>query len=258
MLQASANPSAFFVAPETHNTDEKLAEFQAIAEQLVSNGRGALPHGTELKTIDLARPGSRPPFAERIDYCDRQIVLAATGGILTMLTESGSGTLAGGAHSDALFQLARSDAGKLSEAYQRHIDGPILRELFPGTPPVAYFEFDVPQTENTAKLLEAAANLNWAGYRVDQKQAQRPDSTGRSARARPGPSRTRGIRVRAAFRLRLDARIVSRWISSSRWRTKRLPRQGLDFDGNRMRRPRSSPSLGLPGAVFERRMPRFW
>jgi phage gp29-like protein len=172
MLQASANPSAFFVAPETHNTDEKLAEFQAIAEQLVSNGRGALPHGTELKTIDLARPGSRPPFAERIDYCDRQIVLAATGGILTMLTESGSGTLAGGAHSDALFQLARSDAGKLSEAYQRHIDGPILRQLFPGTPAVAYFEFDVPQTENTAKLLEAAANLNWAGYRVDQKQLE--------------------------------------------------------------------------------------
>ena len=172
MLQASANPSAFFVAPQTHNTDEKLAEFQAIAEQLVSNGRGALPHGTELKTIDLARPGSRPPFAERIDYCDRQIVLAATGGILTMLTESGSGTLAGGAHSDALFQLARSDAGKLSEAYQRHIDAPILDQLFPGTPPCAYFEFDVPQTENTAKLLEAAANLNWAGYRVDQKQLE--------------------------------------------------------------------------------------
>jgi phage gp29-like protein len=172
MLQASANPSAFFVAPESHNTDEKLAEFQAIAEQLVSNGRGALPHGTELKTIDLARPGSRPPFAERIDYCDRQIVMAATGGILTMLTESGSGTLAGGAHSDALFQLARADAGKLSETYQQHLDAPILRATFPGQPVAAFFEFDVPQTENTAKLLEAAANLNWAGYRVDQKQLE--------------------------------------------------------------------------------------
>jgi hypothetical protein len=56
------------------------------------------------------RPGNRPPFAERIDYCDRQIVLAATGGILTMLTESGSGTLAGGAH---------SDAGELSEACEK-------------------------------------------------------------------------------------------------------------------------------------------
>ena len=89
-----------------------------------------------------------------------------------MLAESGTGTLAGGAHAEGLFQLARSDAGRLSEAYQRGIDSSLLAAEFPGWPAAAWFEFDVPQVENTAQLLEAAANLNWAGYRVDQAQLE--------------------------------------------------------------------------------------
>jgi phage gp29-like protein len=169
-LETSANPSIFFIAPE--GTDEDtLAQYQAIAEKIASNGRGVLPSGTEVKTVDTAQRG-RVPYAERIDYCDRQIVMAATGGILTMLSAPGSGTLAGGAHAQTLLDLARSDAGRLSEAYQRHIDAPLLDRYFPDQPHVAFFEFDVPQVENTAQLLEAAANLNWAGYRVDQKQLE--------------------------------------------------------------------------------------
>ena len=35
-----------------------------------------------------------PPFRDNLDYLDRQITLLGTGGLLTMLTESGSGTLA--------------------------------------------------------------------------------------------------------------------------------------------------------------------
>lgn len=172
-LMDGANPSFFFVAPDTVTTAEKLAEFQAIAEQMTSRGRGVLPAGTETKTVDLAaRPGQQPPYQARIEYCDRQIVMAATGGLLTMLAEPGSGTLAGGAHAAGLFQLAKSDAGRLSEAYQRAIDLPLLAAEFPGQPVAAWFQFDVPQTEDTATLLEAAANLNWAGYRVDQTQLE--------------------------------------------------------------------------------------
>jgi phage gp29-like protein len=123
--------------------------------------------------VDLAsRPGNTPPYQARIDYCDRQIVLAATGGLLTMLAESGTGTLAGGAHSAGLLQLARSDAGRLSEVFQQSLDAPLLAAAFPGWPSAAFFQFDVPQTEDTTALLEAAANLNWAGYRVDQKQLE--------------------------------------------------------------------------------------
>ncbi len=69
------------------------------------------------------------PFQERIDYCDKQIVMAATGGLLTMLAESGTCTLAGGVHEDTLGALARSDAARLTEVYQRDLNAGWLGEL---------------------------------------------------------------------------------------------------------------------------------
>ena len=109
---------------------------------------------------------------ERIDYCDKQIVMAATGGLLTMLTESGSGTLAGGAHSAGLLSLAKADAAQLSGIYQSQIDAPMLDTFFPGHPKVAYFTFDIPQEETPAQVIEAASNLSWSGYRIQQAQLE--------------------------------------------------------------------------------------
>jgi phage gp29-like protein len=169
-LELGANQSLFFVGPPG-TSEEKEQEYRSVAEQMASNGRGYLPHGADVKTVDTAAR-SRLPYFERIRYCDEQIVLAATGGLLTMLTQPGSGTLAGGAHAEGLLALARSDAARLSEVYQRDLDVHWLNEFFPRRPHAAYFAFDVPQKEDLASMLESVANLNWAGYRVDQKQLE--------------------------------------------------------------------------------------
>jgi hypothetical protein len=89
-----------------------------------------------------------------------------------MLTQPGSGTLAGGAHAEGLLALARSDAARLSEVYQHDLDAHWLNEFVPRQPHAAYFSFEIPQKEDLASLLESVANLNWAGYRVDQKQLE--------------------------------------------------------------------------------------
>ncbi|HBA86309.1 MAG TPA: hypothetical protein DCZ95_19690 [Verrucomicrobia bacterium] len=169
-LETSANPSIFFVGPPG-STPEKELEYKSVAEQLASNGRGYLPNGTEVKTVDPAQR-SRMPFQDRISYCDQQIVMAATGGLLTMLTEAGSGTLAGGAHSDSLLALAKSDAARLSEVYQRDLDNEWLNTFFPHQPHVAYFSFEIPQKEDVNALLASVGNLSWAGYRVDMAQLE--------------------------------------------------------------------------------------
>ena len=169
-LETSANPSIFFVGPPG-TTPEKELEYKNIAEQLASNGRGYLPNGTDVKFVDTAAR-TRMPFNERVSYCDQQIVMAATGGLLTMLTESGSGTLAGGAHSDSLISLAKSDAARVSEVFQRDLDAEWLNKFFPRQPHVAYFSFAIPQKEDVPTLLESVANLNWAGYRVDKAQLE--------------------------------------------------------------------------------------
>ena len=182
-LETSANPSIFFVGPPG-TTPEKELEYKGIAEQIASNGRGYLPNGTDVKTVDTANR-TRTPFTDRINYCDQQIVMAATGGILTMLTEPGSGTLAGGAHSAGLQALARSDASRLSEVYQRDLDAEWLNTFFPRKPHVAYFTFEVPQQEDVPTLLESVANLNWAGYRVDKAQLE--EKTGLKLLEAPPP-----------------------------------------------------------------------
>ena len=86
-------------------------------------------------------------FRERIEYLDRQITLAATGGLVTMLAQSGSRTLAGGAHFETPMQIARGDAAVLSEVFQRQFDLPLLSEFFREGPVLAYFEFALPATD---------------------------------------------------------------------------------------------------------------
>lgn len=166
-LAVSANPNIFFTAREGATPEEK-ADLQSLANSMQSNGRGVLPAGTVVSTVDPAGQRGRMPFKERTDYCDQQIVMAATGGLLTMLSESGSGTLAGGAHSETLLRLAQGDAAMLSECLQRDIDNVVLESAFPGQPKLAYFEFEIPQPKDVSKLLEQIANLSWAGFAPDQ------------------------------------------------------------------------------------------
>ena len=140
-LEIYGIPSLFFVGPPGATTEkEKL--YAEIAEQLASAGRGYLPNGTTVTHVNGGGAG-RAPFADHLQYLDRQIALLGTGGLLTMLAESGSGTLAGTAHQDAFNQIAQADAAAVSEAFQRDFDAPLLAEAFPGWPAEAYFEISI-------------------------------------------------------------------------------------------------------------------
>ena len=164
-LENGANQAIFVIMPDGAN-EEQRAKYQEIAEKVTSDLRGALPYGSTVSVTDLAAR-EKLPYCDRIDYCDRQIVMAATGGLLTMLTESGSGTLAGHAHEETLRQLFRSDAADITEVFQRQFDLPILRHYFPGQPVAAYFRYDLPQKEATLKeLTEVISSLSWIGLRI--------------------------------------------------------------------------------------------
>ncbi len=163
-LEVYGIPSIFLVGPP--NTPEtKETEYHAVAQEIMSNGRGYLPHGSDVKFVNGG--GNKPPFLEHIDYIDRQITLAATGGLLTMLAESGSGTLAGNAHADTFLQIARSDAALLSGLFQEQFDTPLLREYFPGQPILAYFEFAPPAADEVSWVVKDAVELSKAGVRMD-------------------------------------------------------------------------------------------
>lgn len=160
-------PSLFLVGP-AKLTPEKATEYQAIAEAVLSDGRGYLPNGSDVKYADGGK--GKPPFREQLDYLDRQVTMVGTGGLLTMLTEAGSGTLAGGAHSEAFRQVARGDTAVLSEALQRDFDLPLLAAVFGDVPPLAYFEFSLPAEGNPSKVVDDAVKLAGAGYPVQAEE----------------------------------------------------------------------------------------
>jgi len=157
-------PSIFLVGPP-NASEEKQKEYQAVAEQILSNGRGFLPHDSDIKFVTGG--GGRPPFIEQIKYLDEQITLAATGGILTMLSAPGSGTLAGSAHRDTFLQIAKSDAITLAGVLQNTIDIPLLAQFFPGQPVMAYFEFSPGLTEESKQVVQDTVALKSAGFAID-------------------------------------------------------------------------------------------
>ena len=167
LLAVLGIPSLFLVGPP-NLPSSKEEEYLAVAEQIIADGRGYLPHGSDIKSVGVGT--GRVPFRERLDYIDRQITLAATGGLLTMLSEAGSGTLAGNAHRDTFIQIARSDAITLSGVLQRDIDLPLMEAFFPGKPVLAYFEFSPGTAEETSQVVEDAVRLAQAGYWMDARE----------------------------------------------------------------------------------------
>lgn len=160
-------PSIFLVGPP-NVPEDKQKEYQTIAEQILSDGRGFLPHESDIKFVNGG--GGKPPFHDQIKYIDEQITIAATGGLLTMLAEAGSGTLAGGAHQDTFLQIAKADAVTLAGVLQNAIDVPLLQQHFPGQPVQAYFEFSPNLTQETRQVVQDALLLKAAGLEIKPEE----------------------------------------------------------------------------------------
>lgn len=160
-------PSGIVIMPPNVATD-KEAEFEAAAKDVAEGGSGALPHGSDYKANDAPRGVN--PFRDHLRYLTEQLVLAGTGGKLTMLTESGSGTLAGGAHSDTFRTIARNDAKQIGACFQRQLDAAVLERYFPARPRLAYFELCFADETDTGEFVKDVQTLGTGGYDVDPAQ----------------------------------------------------------------------------------------
>ena len=120
--------------------NDQIGEWRRAAEKVAEGGSGAMPNGTGVNFCDGARGIN--PFKDFIHNQRELIVLMSTGGLLTSLTESGSGTPAGGAHSETWAEVRRMDSAKIGSVLNRTVGDTILERAFPGRPKLAYFAFD--------------------------------------------------------------------------------------------------------------------
>lgn len=145
---------------------DQVDRWRVAAEKVAEGGSGAVPGGTGVNFCDGARGIN--PFKDFTQHQREQIVLMSTGGLLTSLAEAGSGTLAGGAHSETWSEIRRIDSAKLASVINRDIAGRILDRAFPGRPHLAYFAFDAEVVPSPSEVFEDAVKARNAGYLIDK------------------------------------------------------------------------------------------
>lgn len=163
-------PDIFFVMPQNAGKDDMLA-WQAQFEAMIGAGKGLLPNGSDIKTAGGDIRGTNP-FSEFVKFQREDVVLAGTGGKLTMMSESGSGTLAGGAQADVFKRIASGEAREISEVFQRALDIPLLKLKFPNQPVLAWFEIAAEDAEDTKDVVENITKLASQGYITEPDQVQ--------------------------------------------------------------------------------------
>lgn len=143
----------------------KEGEYESAAKLIAEGGSGALPYQS------LYTPNESPrgvnPFKDHKRDVDEDLVLAITGGKLTMLTESGSGSLAGGAHQTAFDEIAQAEAAEISEGFQADFDAPLLAREHPAQPILAYFVIAAADQTDITDLCSNVQKLSIAGYKAD-------------------------------------------------------------------------------------------
>jgi len=168
--------------PEVPEGDEDV--YEEAARRVAEGGSGYLPHGSNYVANKM--PHDPATFEKRLDYLSKKLVLAGTGGMLTMLAESGSGTLAGSVHDEVFNRIARAEARRISEIINRQLVAEILEANFPGQKQVAYFQLAANEETDTGDAVEQVAKLSAAGYQVDAEQVT--EKTGWKVTLKPAPA----------------------------------------------------------------------
>jgi phage gp29-like protein len=147
---------------------EKEKAYQQAAHRIAEGSGGYLPNGSEATAANGERGVN--PFKERMGHLSEKLILAGTGGLLTMLTAPGSGTLAGSAHTEAFEMIARGESRKISEIFQQKIDAEFLDAHFPGQPRLVYFDLGLNDEADVGEVVTHSLTLRQAGFKIEVAQ----------------------------------------------------------------------------------------
>ncbi len=168
-LDVYGNPSIFLELPPA--TGEQMARvYDALAKRIIGDGRGTVPNGSKFQTVET-RQNNCDSFEKRAKWCQDAIITVATGGLLTITTESGSGTLAGSAHTDSFENLVAGSAASISATINRQFTRRLLAAAFPDDPPLAYFSLAPEPADERMQLAQLLATLKTAGWQTTQEKA---------------------------------------------------------------------------------------
>lgn len=163
-------PVIMLYMPEGISPEDRQ-KFIETARRITSSGKGVLPAGSKADILACSA-NSFDSFDRILTREDRDLILATTGGQLTMLAEAGSGTLAGGAHQTAFDQLAAMEGEEIADLLNEQLTADILDEYFPGEPHLVQFVMEQLDEDGGRAAITDIATLASAGYRVSPDTVQ--------------------------------------------------------------------------------------
>ena len=239
-------PPCILISPPDA-TPEQAEEFRRAAEAAADGLSMSLPSGSQVSFAAEARGVN--PFLEFVQHQQKQVVLLATGGTLTSLAESGSGTLAGNAQMDVWREIVRRDSEIIGNALHRSIAIPYLRRVFPGQPVAAEFSLGRDAEPTPTEMFELAAKAVAAGYRISRDELS--ESTGYTLEdAQPSQPENGGF---GGFAANTDA-----GRAENRCKTVAKPLQNArsDLDGEITAQTKQSPQSADFGVLAEAALQR--
>lgn len=169
-MEDYAIPSIFAMLSDTTPAD-KVKEWLELIKQVTSNSRGALPPGSKVETLEAGGLDGIQ-FKNFISAEDEDLVLAGTGGLLSMLTaDTGLGGDGQSSNHDKAFDaIALAEAREISSLFQTQFDARFLAREFPNQPPVAYFELAAEDQEDLTALADRVVKFHGAGLESDAEE----------------------------------------------------------------------------------------
>ena len=150
-------PPVSLTLPEIVDKDD-VSKFTQAAQDISNGQSGVLPYGTSVSFAEGAR--GTDPFKEFLLHQEKEILRLCTGGTLSSLSESGSGTLAGNAQAQVWEELTERDADLIAEAITKWISHAF------GTDKI-YFNFMTKSTlDSQNQLLDMYLKIKTLGYDI--------------------------------------------------------------------------------------------
>lgn len=164
-------PATYIVAPEDL-PQENLQTWAEKAVECARGGSGAFPFGTNVITQEV-NPGGATSIEGFLDYMNKQIVLASTGGTLASLAQAtGLGSNLADVQNDVFKTIVKHDAAKIGDLINRGIAKKLLDAQFPNKPHLAYFDLEDESKQAPDKYLDDAVKAKNAGVTIDIQQLQ--------------------------------------------------------------------------------------
>jgi phage gp29-like protein len=149
----------------------KEQDYQTAAEKVSDGVSGALPAGADIK-FPTAGVRGESPFEKYCEAQNQDVVMAATSGLLSMLTASGGGLNRGPnqEHQDIWVKIARMKGKRVNETLNKDFDVPELAAEFPGQQVCVYFNIPTEDNEDIGELADTVVKFEGVNLQTDVKE----------------------------------------------------------------------------------------